>query len=378
MIETEVMDRIIRVPDEEDAVEELAEKLKSEGFVITNFNKGGVFYTLLRVSVHVGIQLKQLAVDLINSAFMRHCPDDWVEIRAADFSKYRKDGQKAEGFVTVYRSDTSETVKVARGHPFRTDTDAYGNYLRFYALEETLLPQGEEECKILVQAEDAGAAYNVPAGSINRSMVHIEGSRSVTNLEGWMTIAGQEQESIESLRNRCLISRAESAERNIDLKLKSIVDSVPGVYFSKLDSQHPRGQGTCDIIVADASGQATEQLLARVREAIEPFTGSYGDYLVKGAETKQVDVQIDIYIEKGVSTAGMDETAVMLISSMMDIQKRSELNTFYRDSIIGVLITGLPHYRRCSILEPAEDVIADTGTILIKGTVTANVYNIAV
>ena len=87
MIPSEIMDKIIRVPDEEEETEAKIEELKEAGFVITNFSKGGVFYILLRIAIHIGVQLKQLAVDLINSAFMKHCPEDWVEIRAADYSK---------------------------------------------------------------------------------------------------------------------------------------------------------------------------------------------------------------------------------------------------------------------------------------------------
>ena len=74
MIPSEIMDKIIRVPDEEEETEAKIEELKEAGFVITNFSKGGVFYILLRIAIHIGVQLKQLAVDLINSAFMKHCP----------------------------------------------------------------------------------------------------------------------------------------------------------------------------------------------------------------------------------------------------------------------------------------------------------------
>lgn len=153
MIPSEIMDKIIRVPDEEEETEAKIEELKEAGFVITNFSKGGVFYILLRIAIHIGVQLKQLAVDLINSAFMKHCPDDWVEIRAADYSKTLDEGEKTEGYLTITRKDTSQAVRIARGHPFRTTPDAYGGYLRFYALEDTILPANQATQKVLVQAE---------------------------------------------------------------------------------------------------------------------------------------------------------------------------------------------------------------------------------
>ena len=287
MIPSEIMDKIIRVPDEEEETEAKIEELKEAGFVITNFSKGGVFYILLRIAIHIGVQLKQLAVDLINSAFMKHCPEDWVEIRAADYSKTLDEGEKTEGYLTITRKDTSQAVRFARGHPFRTTPDAYGGYLRFYALEDTILPANQATQKVLVQAEEIGTAYNVEAGKITVSMVHIEGDATVTNEEDWITNEGQEKETAEHLRKRCINSRALIAERTIDRKLKSTVEEVPGVAVAYIDSQHPRGQGTVDIIVTGNGGTASPELIENVEEAVEPLTGSYGDYLVKSSTQEE-------------------------------------------------------------------------------------------
>lgn len=70
MIPSEIMDKIIRVPDEEEETEAKIEELKEAGFVITNFSKGGVFYILLRIAIHIGVQLKQLAVDVYASGYV--------------------------------------------------------------------------------------------------------------------------------------------------------------------------------------------------------------------------------------------------------------------------------------------------------------------
>lgn len=377
MIPSEIMDKIIRVPDEEEETEAKIEELKEAGFVITNFSKGGVFYILLRIAIHIGVQLKQLAVDLINSAFMKHCPDDWVEIRAADYSKTLDEGEKTEGYLTITRKDASQAVRIARGHPFRTTPDAYGGYLRFYALEDTILPANQATQKVLVQAEEIGTAYNVETGKITVSMVHIEGDATVTNEEDWITNEGQEKETAEHLRKRCINSRALIAERTIDRKLKSTVEEVPGVAVAYIDSQHPRGQGTVDIIVTGNSGTASPELIEDVEEAIEPLTGSYGDYLVKSSTQQKQDIEITVYIEKNVSTAGYQDTIESLIRNMMDIKTRDELNVLYRDSIIGTLLPNIPRYRKCLITQPAEDVHVPIGTVIVPGEIKITVLNVA-
>ena len=376
MIPSEIMDKIIRVPDEEEETEAKIEELKEAGFVITNFSKGGVFYILLRIAIHIGVQLKQLAVDLINSAFMKHCPDDWVEIRAADYSKTLDEGEKTEGYLTITRKDASQAVRIARGHPFRTTPDAYGGYLRLYALEDTILPANQATQKVLVQAEEIGTAYNVEAGKITVSMVHIEGDATVTNEEDWITNEGQEKETAEHLRKRCINSRALIAERTIDRKLKSTVEEVPGVAVAYIDSQHPRGQGTVDIIVTGNSGTASPELIEDVEEAIEPLTGSYGDYLVKSSTQQKQDIEITVYIEKNVSTAGYQDTIESLIRNMMDIKTRDELNVLYRDSIIGTLLPNIPRYRKCQITQPAEDVHVPIGTVIVPGEIKITVLNV--
>ena len=376
MIPSEIMDKIIRVPDEEEETEAKIEELKEAGFVITNFSKGGVFYILLRIAIHIGVQLNQLAVDLINSAFMKHCPDDWVEIRAADYSKTLDEGEKTEGYLTITRKDTSQAVRSARGHPFRTTPDAYGGYLRFYALEDTILPANQATQKVLVQAEEIGTAYNVEAGKIAVSMVHIEGDATVTNEEDWITNEGQEKETAEHLRKRCINSRALIAERTIDRKLKSTVEEVPGVAVAYIDSQHPRGQGTVDIIVTGNSGTASPELIENVEEAVEPLTGSYGDYLVKSSTQQKQDIEIAVYIEKNVSTAGYQDTIESLIRNMMDIKTRDELNVLYRDSIIGTLLPNIPRYKKCLITQPAEDIHVPIGTVIVPGEIRITVLNV--
>lgn len=376
MIPDEVMDKIIRVPTEEEYMEELTQELAARGFVITNFSKGGVFYSILYVVVHGLTQLRQLAVDVVNSAFMRHCPKDWVEIRAADYAKSLKDGICATGYVTVYRQDYSYPVRVRKGHPFTTKPDAAGTYLTYYAAEDTVLTEGVSACRVLVEAEKPGTAYNVAAGRICRTLVHIEGYDHVANEDGWLQEAGTETEEIESLRQRCLNSRAEAARLNTDAKLKSIVESISGVVTADIDSQAPRGEGTVDIIVTGPEGTAGEALIVRVRDAIAQMEGSYGDYLVKSATSVRQDFVLTVYLEAGIGTAGYAQQVEAAIRDLMKVSKRKGLNTLYRDEIIGKLVSTITGYKKSDITVPATDVIADKGNVIVPGAITVTMKNI--
>lgn len=377
MIPDNVMDKIIKVPTEEEYMEELTEKLSKEGFAVTNFSKGGIFYTLLYVVVHGLTQLRELAVDMVNSAFMLHCPEDWVEIRAADYAKYLKEGMKASGYVTVYRREYNYPVKVRKGHPFITRPGGDGTYLTYYAVEDTVLPEGQEVCRVLVEAEQPGTGYNVPAGRICRTLVHIDGYDHVENGDDWLVDAGTETEEIESLRQRCLNSRAENAKLNTDRKLKSIVESISGVVTADIDSQSPRGEGTVDIIVTGPEGTASASLIKRVEEAIKEMEGSYGDYLVKSAESLEQDFVLTVYVEQGLGLTGYEEQIRAALQDLMKVSKRKELNTLYRDEIIGKLISTINGYKKSDIMAPAADVIADKGKVIVPGNIMVTVKNIA-
>ena len=71
----------------------------------------------------------------------------------------------------------------------------------------------------------------------------------------------------------------EAAERTTDAKIKNAAKTVPGVLNVEIDSQHPRGQGTVDIIVTSSAGEATETLLRKVEQAVEYLKGNYDDFL---------------------------------------------------------------------------------------------------
>lgn len=376
MIDESVMEKLIHVPDEEEQMESMINELSEEGFIITNFSKGGIFYNLLRVAVHIGIELKQLAVELINSAFMTHCPEEWVDVRAADYSKARKEGIKAEGFITITRDPCNVSYTVKKGHLFKSKADAYGNYLRYYAMEDTVLPAGEAESTVRIQAEDAGSAYNLSVDNIQQSLIHIDGCIGINNKEGWLSVEGTNEETIESLRKRCLNSRAENAVQTIDRKIKSVVDAVPGVFISDIDSQHPRGQGTVDIIVVGTQGSVGEQVLEAVRKAIQPLLGSYGDYLVKSATAQAVNFEIELYFDKDMNTDGYAEKASYIVNKMMAIEERERLDLLYLDDIIMQIKTGIPKCRKCKIISPVDDVIAEKDVVLVAGNVDVTVTNL--
>lgn len=376
MIDESIMEKIIPIPDEDEEMENVQGELEDEGFPITNFKKGGIFYHLCRMLVTIYIELKELARTIVNSCFIKHAEGDWLKIKAADYSKQQKEAKKAKGYVSIYRSEYNNALQVTKGHCFKTEPDAGGKELKFYCCENTVIDAGEPLGMVLVEAEEAGTYYNIAPGRITISMIHLDGVDYVTNEEDWLFEEGAEEEDLEDLRDRCMSSWAELATRTIEEKLRNAAKSVPGVLDARIDAQHPRGQGTVDVIVTGAAGEASPELIRKVGEAIEPLKGNYEDYLVKSSEIVRQDFELVVYLAEDAATDGVDAQAEKLIEDMMALT-RGEMNTLYRDSIIQVLSTRIEEYRKTDILQPPDDMVLEQDKVIMAGDITVTVRNVA-
>lgn len=376
MIDESIMEKIIPIPEEDEEMEKVQGELEDEGFPITNFKKGGVFYHLCRMLVTIYIELKELARVIVNSCFIKHAEGDWLKIKAADYSKQQKEAKAAKGYVTIYRNEYNNALQVTKGHCFKTEPDAGGKELKFYCCENTVIDAGEPVGRVLVEAEAPGTYYNIAPGRITISMIHLDGMDYVTNEEDWLFEEGAEEEDLEDLRDRCMSSWAELATRTIEEKLRNAAKSVPGVLDARIDAQHPRGQGTVDVIVTGAAGEASPELIRRVGEAIEPLKGNYEDYLVKSSEVVRQAFELVVYLAEDAATDGVDAQAVKLIEEMMALT-RGEMNTLYRDSIIQVLSTKIDNYRKTDILQPSGDMLLGQDKVIMAGDINVTVRNVA-
>lgn len=270
--------------------------------------------------------------------------------------------------------EAAELDSMQASYCFKTEPDASGNELKFYAVEDTVIDAGAQTGKVLVEAEEPGTYYNVAPGKITISMIHIDGMDYVTNEKEWLIREGADVEDYEDLRSRCTSSWAELATRTIEEKLRNAARSVPGVLDARVDAQHPRGQGTVDIIITSSAGEASPELTAKVEEAVEPLKGQYADYLVRSSEVVVQDINVIIYLAQYASTDGVKEKAQNIITNVMKLP-RDEMNTLYKDSIISALCE-IENYRKTVFKAPTEDMELSGDKVIMAGNITVEVKNV--
>ena len=374
MIDKDTLDAVLPLPELEERRDELVTELKDEGFVITNFHSGGIFYTLLMVVLRIEREIKIFLRHFLNNAFVTHASGAWLDLAAADYSKKRKRAQKTQGLVTVSRMDTeADAVKIEKGHVFKTKKDINGEELRFFVLEATVLQQGARAVDVLVEAEMEGSRYNVPEGQITRSLTFLNGVDEITNGPDWITREGSDTEDDDGLKTRSLRSWSELAARPIEDTFINAAESVPGVLFAQADCQHPRGQGTVDVIVTGTAGEATEGLLGEVRVAVDKIAGPYDNILVKSSVVVPQDIEVTVTTDDVSDDTEIEGKVASILTELLAVRKGRKFYELTRSDINHAIRDGYTASTNVEIAAPAQDVKLDKDKVITLGSVAVTV-----
>lgn len=374
MIDKDTLDAVLPLPEIEERRDELVTELKEEGFVITNFHSGGIFYTLLMIVLRIEREFKMFLRAFLNNAFVTHASGAWLDLKATDYSKKRKKAQKAQGLVTVSRTDAEgDAVKIEKGHVFKTKKDINGEELRFFVLEATVLQQGARAVDVLVEAEMEGSRYNVPEGQITRSLTFLNGIDEITNGADWITREGSDTEDDDGLKTRTLRSWSELAARPIEDTFINAAESVPGVLFAQADCQHPRGQGTVDVIVTGTAGEATEGLLDAVREAVDKIAGPYDNILVKSSVVVPQDIEVVVATDDVSDDAEIKGKVASVLTELLAVRKGRKFYELTLSDINHAIRSSYTAATNVSVTTPAQDVKLDKDKVITLGAVTVTV-----
>lgn len=376
MIDNEILDEVLPVPELEALKDAVVEELTAEGFAVTNFHSGGVFFTLLMIALRIKIELLELARTVLNQMYISHASGAWLDLKAMDYSKSRKAAQKARGYVTVSRTTGGgEAIKIAKGHVFKTEKDINGEELRFFTVEASVLQKGALSVDVPVEAEKVGTRYNVPQGQIIRSLTYI-GDVQMTNGQAWLIREGSDTEDDESLRARCLRAWSELASVSIHDTYVNAAEAIPGVLYATVNDQHPRGQGTIDVIITSEAGGATEALLEDVRSACEAIKAPDDNVLVKSAETIVQPIALTVTVPDSVNRDGLTSRVQSSISNMLKISRGRVLNELTHADLIFHVKSSITAIRNVIITAPDSDLFLASDKVILPGEITVTIEGV--
>lgn len=212
----------------------------------------------------------------------------------------RKQAARAEGMVRFFVESASE---VSRSIPVGTVCMTAG-LVRFETTAAAVLEAGEMWVDVPVQALEAGAAGNVPAGSITAMAVAPVGIAACSNPGACP--GGADEEDDESLRAR-VIDTFRSLPNGANAAYYRALAMADEEVAAAVVVPRPRGVGTVDVVVASRAGVPDEELLSRLQSKLDAEREIAVDLQVIAPKTVPVVLNVQV-------AAGADFDAAQVIA----------------------------------------------------------------
>lgn len=347
------------------------DRLRSRRFRITNWRPGGVFHTLVAIANQGLADLYALLRDVAGQMYLATATGFWLDARAAEYECYRLEAQKTLGQVVFGRHEAGTNVVIPAGTIVATRTDRRGERLQFFVREQTVLEEDRLEVLVPVIAEFAGAKFNVGSGQITEIITPVAGIDYVTNNAGWITREGSDEEDDESLRARAMGRWNELAIGPGDAAYRNMAAQVPGVATVQIDSHHPRGQGTVDVIISGTSGMPTPALIQEVQAVIDENKALCADVLVVAPEPVEVDWDVLIYAHRDYGDLQEIQAEAAAVVDNIIARASAPYGIIRAQALAGMM--QIEHVVNVAIRQPADDVPISRRQLAVRGTVNIEV-----
>ena len=327
-------------------------------------------------------QLYQFLALILTQAFPSTATGFWLDLHCSQVGVVRQPSVQAQGVVYFTREDsTAGNVPISAGKVIRTKPDGAGRVYRYVVQEAAVILVGTTEIGVPVLAEDYGAGANATAGQICEIVTVIPGVDGVENREGWLTAEGVDAELDDPLRERYALAWM-ALSGCTKYAYLAWARSVTGVVSAKIMDQHPRGQGTVDVVIMGSAGVPTDGLIAAVHTKIygtgnnDDLYPINDDVLVKGPTPVNVTITAELEISSGdpatiLALAELQERALFVAQSAVPGITQLGIGA---DPTLDRLRVPLmvPGVKKINFTLPADDetVAADGLAVLVAITLT--------
>lgn len=287
----------------------------------------------------------------------------YLDYRAAEHGLTRKAATKATGQVTI---TGSSGAIVPAGALFATSAG-----VQFQTLTEvTIGDSGTATADI--EAVEAGAAGNVPAGAITQIPVSIAGVTAVTNPTA--TSGGTDEESDADLLARLLERVQNPATSGNAAHYKQWALEVSGVGDAKVLPLWD-GPGTVKVVIIDSNKQpANAEIVQNAADYIETVRPIGATVTVESATGLEIDVTATVTLATGAVLA--DVQAVFEEALTAYLQQIAFKQNYVSYAQVGSLLLDTPgvlDYSNLMLNNGTGNVSIGDAEVAVLGTVTLSV-----
>ncbi|MEZ9778024.1 baseplate J/gp47 family protein [Vibrio sp. 10N.261.54.A5] len=310
------------VPVTEDEFEaKLKQEVVGAGSKVSNDSEMSPFWRWVRAAVVtpcVWLIRTLLAEHVMPNMFVATAERWALELKAWEHDIEPKDAEKTQGNITLTKANAADAVTIEAGKVVQT-LPIDGVVYKVRVLAETVIDAGQLTGKVLVEAFEAGAAFNLPAGYFNIIPEEIPGIVDAVNEPDWITKLGADAESNEELALRIQNAFTSSGEWHIDDVYRSIISSVAGIrsdniYFNNTGEVTP---GTAEALILMEVGATPQPVLDQLNDHImAKGHHGHGDVLTcKAIPDTEHDVIADVVL-----VVNLDEATK--VNELLEVEDR--------------------------------------------------------
>lgn len=231
-----------------------------------------------------------------------------LDLHAATRSISRKQPVKAAGTVRFFAGE--ERIGDAEIPVGTVCMTAEG--LRYVTTQAGVIPVGETETDLPVEAVEAGSDRNVSAGRVIYLALPPSGITACTNPEA--ITGGQDEEDDESLRQRIMSTYNRLSNGANAAFYQQAAMAFDGVSAAAVLPRN-RGAGTVDIVVTSHSGLPDLQLLEELQDYFTQVREIAVDVAVRPPEVINVNMNIGITPKSGYTFEQVAQTVRSTVES---------------------------------------------------------------
>ncbi|ENN96916.1 baseplate J/gp47 family protein, partial [Pseudoalteromonas agarivorans] len=275
--------------DEQSAAEQWQTQLKEQNIQVANNSPFSPFWRTVEALITKPLVqlLNWVAQQLMPNLFiMTASRDALIEKHGPARNVFIQVGVAAQGILTFTRQNTTGESSITAGAQIATDVLGEQVY-KLTLMQDVNFAAGQSTAYALAQAQQEGAAYNLPANAYRYFSEPQEGV-TVTNSEDWLIKPGADDESTEHYRLRIRNVFGTAARWHINAVYKQIIASF-GVPIDNIYIQTgaPRGPGTANAYIYLDIGAVPTALLGAINQHIRT-AGHHGlgdDFIVYAMAT---------------------------------------------------------------------------------------------
>ena len=261
---------------------------------------------LTAVAVNPVNQLIQFVIThVMPNLFVKTATGDYLDILGEDKDVPRKGEAVLTGKIRFTRDSIGSTLDVPAGTWIRT-APINGKTYRVKTTAAAQFGATQYSIEINVEAESAGAGYNLAAGYFVILENPITSISYVENEDGWITSPGADKESDDAYRARIRARFTAASEWHVNDVYKSIIAEFTGIDYNRIYIDHteaPRGPGSADALVLFDTDVPGVEFLEAVNDyiTVQGHHGHGDDLQVKPLPETQHDISQALYVIAGTS-----------------------------------------------------------------------------